>query len=504
LRLSASQVQTFVDCQRKWAWRYVEGVEEPPNAAAELGRSVHAELEKYLNGGEIDFTTEIGYIAAAGLEHLPKPGTPGLLVEQEFHFEGPSGHSYLGYKDLEQPGAVTDHKTTSDLRWQKTPEDLKTDIQATLYAVDYFRKYPEDSDVELRWVYYQTRNAKKSAITRLRVYQEETWDKFLAIEKIAEQMEVASSQRALDLPPNINHCSAYGGCPHQGRCNLSPFDKMRAHVEQNKLLAALQAKKNGAPPPGEPHTAVTMSQVAAAQASQPAPPAPAPAPPSPAPAASGTVTNKLLARLQAGGAPAAAVAPAAPQAAATPAAPQAAATPAAPQAAATPAAINPPEYQPPPAPQAPPATAAPPQSLGGLLPAVAPVLPAPPAGDAPAPVASPAAESRGRGRPRKATVPATGLAVKIDTLYLDCGPVGVPVVDATQFITLAKKRVAAEGLADYRFAEFGHGPGMLAVAAAAELDALDGVVPAVRLDTTTPEGSIVEVEFAARAGLVVR
>jgi hypothetical protein len=481
MRLSASQVQTFVDCQRKWAWRYVEGIEEPPSAAAELGRSVHAELEKYLSGGEVDFTTEIGYIAASGLEHLPQPGTPGLAIEQEFHFEGPSGHSYLGYKDLEQPGAVTDHKTTSDLRWQKTSEDLKTDIQATLYAVDYFRKYHEENDVELRWVYYQTRNTRKSAVTRLRVHQEETWQRFLEIEKIAEQMELASHQRALDLPPNISSCSAYGGCPHQGRCNLSPFEKMRAHVEQNKLLAALQAKKNGASAPG--HQAEIPAAVAASAA------APPPATFASPPPVTG-VTNKLLASLQARGAPAASAVAAAP--------------------AVAPAAINPPEYQPPPAPPA--QAAAPPQSLGGLLPAVAPVLPAPgltvqpdpfPAAPAP-PVAAAAAESRGRGRPRKATVPATGLAVKIDTLYLDCGPVGVPIVDATQFIVLAKQRIAAEGLADYRFAEFGHGPGMLAVAAAAQLDALDGVIPAVRLDTTTPEGSIVAVELVARAALVVR
>ena len=483
MRLSASQVQTFVDCQRKWSWRYVEGVEDLPSPAAELGRAVHAELEKYLHGGEIDFTTEIGYIAAAGLEHLPKPGTPGLHIEEEFHFEGPSGHSYLGYKDLEEPGAVTDHKTTSDLRWQKTPEDLKTDIQATLYAVDYFRKYPEENDVELRWVYYQTRNTRKSAITRLRVHQEETWKRFLEIERIAETMEVASSKRALELVPNIDHCSAYGGCPHQGRCNLSPFDKMRSYMEQNKLLAALQAKKNGTPPPGEPHTAVTMSQVATAHA-----PPPAPAPPAP-PAPAGTVTNKLLQRLQAGGAPAAmATAATAP--------------------AVVPAAINPPEYQPPPTPPAAVAapSAAPAQSLGGLLPAVAPVLPAPPVAPADAAPALPAAaaESRGRGRPKKAAVPPTGLPVKIDTLYLDCGPVGVAVVDATQLVVLAKQRIAAEGLADYRFAEFGHGPGMLAVAVAAQLDALEGVIPAVRLDTTTPEGAIVAVELTARAALVVR
>jgi CRISPR/Cas system-associated exonuclease Cas4 (RecB family) len=458
MRLSASQVQTFSDCQRKWSWRYVAGVEETSSPAAELGKAVHAQLEKYLRGGEIDFTGEVGYIAAAGLEYLPKPGTPGLQVEEEFHFEGPSGHSYLGYKDLQVPGVVFDHKTTSDLKWQKTTEDLKNDIQATLYAVDYFRNHPDELEVELRWVYYQTKNAKKSAITILRVGQTETWQRFLEIEKITETMSAAADKQPLELPPNVNHCSAYGGCPHQGRCNLSPFDKMRAHMEQNRLTLLLQAKKNGA---------------ATAPATQ-APPA-APVAPAAAAAASPPTANRLLARLQAGGAPS--------------------------------AAVNPPEYQPPPDPQA-------------MTPAAVAQVPAPQVAQAPAPQAAQAAlvaqaaqaaqapaapaQAAGRGRPKKAVVPATGLAVKIDTLYLDCGPVGVAVADATNLIALAKKRVAAEGLADYRFAEFGHGPGMLAVAAAAELDALEGVLPALRLDTTTPEGSIVAVEFAARASLVVR
>ena len=187
MRLSASQIETFTNCRRKWGWRYLDGIEEPTNPAAVKGRAVHAVLEQYLSGGQIDFTTEIGYIAASGLEHLPKPGTPGLLIEQEFHYEGPSGHTYLGYKDLEEPGIVTDHKTTSDLRWQKTAEELRDDIQATLYAVDYFRKHPEEPHVGLRWVYYQTKNTKKSAVTHIRVAQPETWQRFLAIEQIARQ-----------------------------------------------------------------------------------------------------------------------------------------------------------------------------------------------------------------------------------------------------------------------------------------------------------------------------
>lgn len=488
MRLSASQIQTFVDCQRKWAWRVLDGIEEPPNASAELGGKVHAELEKYLRGGEIDFTTETGYIAASGLEHLPKPGewigegeercwiaTPNLLVEQEFHFFGPSGHSYLGYKDLETLGVVYDHKTTSDLRWQKTEDDLRKDIQATLYAVDYFRKHPEEPSVELRWVYYQTKNTRKSAVTRLRVEQDEVWQRFLDIEKIANRMNEAAqpldgrAARALDLPPNVNHCSAYGGCPHQGRCNLSPFDKMRSHVEQNKLTTLLKNKKpNGAAPeaPPQPQAAEVPRAFAPGGAfhGTAAGAAPFAAP-------SG---NKLLDRVRASGASATAV-PTSP----------------------APAAINPPENQPPLAASS---VVAPQAAPAASLPATVEEA----GRELAASLQQPAAALRGRGRPSKATLPATGIVPKIKTLYIDCGPMSVAVVDASQLIALAKARIAAEGLADYRFADYGKGPGMLAVAAVAELDALEGVLPAVRLDTNTPEGAIIEVELMARAEQVVR
>ncbi|HTQ47467.1 MAG TPA: PD-(D/E)XK nuclease family protein [Polyangiaceae bacterium] len=452
MRLSASQIETFVSCQRKWAWKYVTMIEVPDGPGAALGRQTHAALQTYLEGGKINFTTEVGYIAASGLHHLPKPGTEGLLVEQEFHFEGPSGHTYLGYKDLEVPGVIYDHKTTSDLKWQKTAEQLAQDIQATLYATDYFRKNPDKPDVELRWVYYQTRGAKKSAVTHLRVAQQETWDRFVAIEKIASEMEVASQKQPLELPPSIDHCSAYGGCPHQGRCNLSPFDKMRSHVNQNKLLAKLkpQNKTNGA---------------AAAPSAAPAP-AQTPLAFAPGGAHHGTAAaaapagNKLLARMKAAGAPAAS-APA-------------------------PAAVNPPETD-----YGNPAAAAP-------QPAPAPAaLPAPAA-------AAPEAAAEGRGRPRKAALPETGVTTKIKVLYVNCAPVGAAIEDAAQLIALGKKVLESEGLADYRFAEYGQGPGMLAVAAIHQLDTIDGVIAAMRLDTTTPEGQIIASDLMARAALVVR
>jgi hypothetical protein len=260
-------------------------------------------------------------------------------------------------------------------------------------------------------------------------------------------------------------------------------------MEQNKLTNLLKSKTNGAGAvqaapaaaigaehafaPGGAHHGVLPER-------SPGGVGVAPPPAGPAAAAS---KNKLLAKLNAAGAPAAEVVP---------------------------AAINPPEYQPPP--QAAPAAQAGPAAAVHASPATPPApLPATTqqasqelaaslqAGEAAA------GDKRGRGRPAKAALPATGLSVKIKTLYINCGPVGVVVADGAQLIALAKKSIlASTGLTDYRFAEYGQGPGMLAVAAMAELDALEGVVAALRLDTDTPEGTILAAELMARAELVVR
>lgn len=524
LRLSASQVETFANCERKWAWRYVAQIEAPAGPGAELGKVVHAALESYFRSGSLDFTTEVGYIAASGLEHLPPVGTFGLRIEEEFHFFGPSGHSYLGYKDLqlpptgETPGVVIDHKTTRDLRWQKTEQDLRTDIQATLYAVDYFREYPDEQEVELHWVYYLTGSTRKSAITKIKVNQQAIWMEFQRIEKIAERMAAAALKQPLELQPNVDHCSAFGGCPYQGQCNLSPFDKVRSYVEQNRLLAKL-GKSNG--------QVVPLATAAAAAAT------PTAATP---PAAAGGATNALLGRLKAAGAPTAVAATTAVAAAsAAPAAP-AAATTAVPAAPAGPA-INPPEWQPPPEPPAQPAPASPAIPDGLIEQQRAAMAAAQAAAAVPtAAAAVPAPAARGRGRPRKADVvaaqaqalagqanpfnnplpaaPASAAAAaqavqpvarKIGVLYVNCGPVGIAVVDATTFIAAAKSRILqTQGLADYRFAEFGQGPGMLAIATATEIDQASSSLPHVRVDTDSPEGAAVVSELTTRAALVVR
>ena len=73
MNISASSAQEFLDCQRKWAFRKLAGMEKPPGPGAATGTLVHAQFEAYLKGEAIDQTTIHGQIAAAGTPYLPHP-----------------------------------------------------------------------------------------------------------------------------------------------------------------------------------------------------------------------------------------------------------------------------------------------------------------------------------------------------------------------------------------------------------------------------------------------
>src|SRR5690606_34779341 len=157
---------TFLDCPRKWAWKYLEKIPEVPNHSAQLGTRIHTVLEKWLQEGIYPDTQEVlilqtpqgpkeyspGQIAQAGLHLLPPPGV--AHVEGLFHMESRES-SWKGYRDArfiedttgqawapdpivaQLPGhtpVVMDHKSTSDFRWMKSEDVLATDVQAVLYA----------------------------------------------------------------------------------------------------------------------------------------------------------------------------------------------------------------------------------------------------------------------------------------------------------------------------------------------------------------------------------
>ncbi len=246
---SASQIDTFLDCRRKWAWDKIARLPRGQHVSAKVGDRVHKQLEGHLDGQPLDFTevvnhVKIGDVCASGIHFLPEPATPGpkgetpaeqrarharhgFAIETEFRWQSSSTNIvYTGRKDLEVfdsrsiPGldlpcdvcdddpegcsacnftgriaitdatkapAVLDHKSTSSLGWAKTPNDLDWDVQANLYAYDVIARTGSPR-ADLVWVYYQTKGAKASKRVHLRVTREDAIRKFALIQSVAVDM----------------------------------------------------------------------------------------------------------------------------------------------------------------------------------------------------------------------------------------------------------------------------------------------------------------------------
>lgn len=257
-RLSPSQIATFRLCARKWAFsRILPG---RSNKYAELGTAVHTALEAWLiNGTALDLNTEVGKIAASGMQHLPPPGQ--CSIESAFKFETTAA-TYTGRRDmrfveetakrLTYREVIGDHKTTSDLKWAKTPAELATDPQGVIYAMSVFIEEPRAKETELRWVYYTTRAPYKSRRVSLVVTYDETIERMKSIDATAIEMaQYGEKPDPKSVPTTPTACEAFGGCPYQVECGLSANERMRAIMSQSALQAKLQerlAAKNGASP----------------------------------------------------------------------------------------------------------------------------------------------------------------------------------------------------------------------------------------------------------------
>lgn len=268
--VSASQLDLFSSCMRKWAFRYIDKIELPPHPSAAKGSRVHATAEQYLKTGFIDINTEEGSILLPGLEHIPPPLYPGMQVEYRFGTQ--IGDTWVrGIKDVWIPDGplVLDHKTTSNLQWAKTATDLLTDTQAGVYAHNALQETNSDA-VNLRWVYYTTKRPHVAHVVDATITRDQLAPVQENINATGQLIQLGrkSDLRAIDYPPNPDECDSYGGCPFVGRCH--PF-KEEDLVEQLSFDEKLRRAVAGAaqtsapvtmPPSGwnpEPAAAVTQA-----------------------------------------------------------------------------------------------------------------------------------------------------------------------------------------------------------------------------------------------------
>jgi len=286
IALSATQISDYRLCKRRWGWAKLDGIKGPPNKFAERGTRIHSILEEWLGQGKpIDVTTEEGMIAAAGVQHLPPPSKDLLLEEwivlhtDVAKYQGKVDLGYVNPKTGRW--VVHDHKTTTDLGWAKTEEDLRKDPQALIYAAERMARNGVD-EVELSWLYMRTKGKPKSHLVRLTVVRDEVEAGLEEIDATAKEMVAAhqAGLKALDLPPDPRACMAYGGCPYVGNCNLTTIEKMKALMAQElTALEKLKAKQQGANGTPAPAPAPAPAAAAPAPAAAKAKPAPAINPP---------------------------------------------------------------------------------------------------------------------------------------------------------------------------------------------------------------------------------
>lgn len=272
-KISPSAIDTARACLRKWGWRHIAKVPEEPNRFAAAGTQIHAALEAYYSDPHLpprlDTSSDEGRILIPALAHLPPRG-PHVRVEGHFS-RGP----FHGYKDLEVRGFVLDLKTTSNLLYAKTPEDLRKDPQALIYAWDHLEEHPDLDEVTCRWVYVVRDPKRPRAMpvdaTLSRAYTYEAIEEFVSLAGALQRHREAHTD-VLDLVPSPVECDRYRGCPHVDRCaDITPERKVSAFMALQDILSRVAAVN-----PPNPNASTPAPTSTPTPTSTPAPPGKAP------------------------------------------------------------------------------------------------------------------------------------------------------------------------------------------------------------------------------------
>jgi len=254
-KTSPSQLKGAADpdkgCYRRWGYEYIlKRRPEDSGAAAAFGSLVHKELENQWNfkhdpefNEEWAPAEEVAAVAEAGLPFLP-PGDALIEYRGAFEIEGGQHGGIIDAMWVRREVVfVQDWKTTSDLKYALTEEQLGRDGQALTYAKIGLDENPDCSSVTLRWVYLPTKGKKGAHVVETTLDREEVEERLQAVQMEAESLvqlrhtALAHENKGDDmeawvnktLDPNLRACFAYGQpchaigyCPRPGMRLVRP------------------------------------------------------------------------------------------------------------------------------------------------------------------------------------------------------------------------------------------------------------------------------------------
>lgn len=284
--VSATSIKLFSDCERKWYHTYVLGDRDEGTAAMELGSEVHKILESFMDVGhadDFDKTSAAYQIAETGLPLLPWAAfhkeSPAQGIEASLDrfplehpvwlFEGPDpkytvpfrgfidlfGHG-VGYGDpfeyetglkVGQP-FVLDYKTTADLKYALTEEQLRTNFQLLIYAKHLLdSEYRDAESIMLIHVYFTTRKPYKAKRVVTELTRQEVTQAFGKPKDLALSMLDLSRSPKEATTPNPSFCHAFNRtCKHYDDCffTASRREKFPMTEKKEKILGFLRGENN--------------------------------------------------------------------------------------------------------------------------------------------------------------------------------------------------------------------------------------------------------------------
>jgi hypothetical protein len=238
LNISASAIETFNRCRRKWYFGYVDRIRGPKNAAAARGDKIHDLAERYLKG-EVTVETMSDEDKRwwrqlePGLEFAP---TPAEVIADGWGVEdwvkevcGPL--NFVGKVDIyhAESFTISDWKTTGNKGWRysKSPEQLRNHIQPRVYAYALFKDNPP-ATVRFQHINMQSQGTPGAMeVWAEDVPWQEILDTWKDVVKVSGQMAAVatSHQEANDVSPNTKACRDFGGCEHAAICAASPQNR---------------------------------------------------------------------------------------------------------------------------------------------------------------------------------------------------------------------------------------------------------------------------------------
>lgn len=244
LHCSPSQINTHDRCPRRWYLEKVVGAPRAETAAQARGTQVHKQLEDYYGDGTPPDHPSVVKLLEDWGHMLPALGAPVLIEHpRDYHLQlRASGVSLKGRADLldlTNPAKprVIDWKTTSDLKYCKTADDLAVDVQLNVYGHFLFTHFPETREVQYvhGYIYnkhkkdeetgeYYLTKADARVVTTSTLSRDHVLEQFGAIErKVNAVTQTASKTNILDVAGNSDACYDFGPCPFlkNGQCPVA-------------------------------------------------------------------------------------------------------------------------------------------------------------------------------------------------------------------------------------------------------------------------------------------